>query len=197
MAPLTGQAVFGGYPATLAGGNYMHNFYLPPAPSSTPWYPTWAPDGETIAVAMQGSIWSVDIDTGQAIELVSGPKYYSSPNYSPDGQWLIYTADDHGRSIQLEVLDLSTGATHPLTSDDGVYADPVFSPDGRRVAYVSTQPAGYFNVYLRGFSDGSWTGAAEAVTRDNNYGSDRLYFGSQDIHITPAWFPNGDELLLV
>jgi len=197
VAPLAGQAVFGGYPATLAGGNYMHNFYLPPAPSSTPWYPTWAPDGETIAVAMQGSIWSVDIDTGGAIELVSGPKYYSSPSYSPDGRWLVYTADDHGRSIQLEVLDLSSGATHALTDDAGVYADPVFSPDGQRVAYVSTQPAGYFNVYLRGFSDGSWTGGAEAVTRDNNYGSNRLYFGSQDIHITPAWFPNGDELLLV
>ena len=196
-APLAAQTLFGGYRATRMGGNYMYNFYLPPAPSSTPWYPTWSPDGENIAVAMQGSIWSVNVESRLAIELVAGPKYYSSPNYSPDGNWLIYTADDHGASIQLEVLDLRTGRTHALTNDDEVYADPVFSPDGSRVAFVSTQPTGYFNVYLRGFAEGTWTGDAEAVTHDNDYGSNRLYFGSHDIHITPAWFPNGTELLLV
>lgn len=26
------------YPAAAHGGNYMHNFYLPPAAASTPWY---------------------------------------------------------------------------------------------------------------------------------------------------------------
>ena len=25
------------YPSARHGGNYMHNFYFPPAPSSTPW----------------------------------------------------------------------------------------------------------------------------------------------------------------
>ncbi|MBM3782353.1 MAG: hypothetical protein FJW29_11900 [Acidobacteria bacterium] len=34
-----------GYPAAKTGGNYMHNFYFPPAVSSTPWWPDWAPDG--------------------------------------------------------------------------------------------------------------------------------------------------------
>ncbi len=29
----------GGYPAVRHGGNYMHNYYLPPTPSSTPWAP--------------------------------------------------------------------------------------------------------------------------------------------------------------
>ena len=31
------------YPASRHGGNYMHNFYFPPAPSSTPWAPDWSP----------------------------------------------------------------------------------------------------------------------------------------------------------
>lgn len=195
--PLAAQTMFGAYPATRMGGNYMHNFYLPPAPSSTPWYPSWAPEGDKVAVAMHGSIWSVNVESGLAIELVSGPKYYSSPNYSSDGRWIVYTADDHGKSIQLEVLDLQTGETHALTDDEEVYADPVFSPDGSRIAYVSTQPAGYFNVYVRGFADGEWTDRADAVTSDNDYGRDRLYFGPHDIHISPTWFPNGEELLMV
>ena len=199
LAPISlhAQELFGSYPATRMGGNYMHNFYLPPAVNSSPWYPSWAPDGNSVAVSMHGSIWSIDIDTGQAVELVSGPAYYSSPDFSPDGNWLIYTADHNGHSIGLEVLDLRTGETHPLTSDTEVYAEPSFSPDGGRVVYVSTQPTGYFNVFIRDFADGAWTAPAVAVTSDNSYGRDRLYFGSEDIHINPTWFPSGEELLVV
>ncbi|MGB0543218.1 MAG: CehA/McbA family metallohydrolase [Longimicrobiales bacterium] len=197
ISPLAAQEQFGSYPAARAGGMYMHNFYLPPAVNSAPWAPAWAPDGERIVVSMNGSIWSVDIDSGLAVELVSGPKYYSSPSYSPDGRWLIYTADDHGQSIGLEILDLETGETHALTDDGEIYTDPSFSPDGTRIAYVSTQPTGYFNVYVRDFADGAWNSEAIAVTSDNSFGRDRLYFGSEDIHINPVWFPNSEELLVV
>ena len=68
----------------------MHNFHFPPAPSSSPWYPTWHPGGDRVAVAMSGSLWEVDIASGDAFEIVHGPDYYSSPNYSPDGTWLVY-----------------------------------------------------------------------------------------------------------
>tara|TARA_B100000809_G_scaffold14685_4_gene13319 strand:+ start:53681 stop:56017 length:2337 start_codon:yes stop_codon:yes gene_type:complete len=146
---------------------------------------------------MQGSIWSIEVASGLATELVSGPKYYSSPNYSPDGRWLVYTADDHGRSIQLEVLNIETGETTALTNNTQIYTDPRFSPDGTRIAYVSTEPSGYFNVYIQTFSAGRFSGEAIAVTRDNNYGRNRLYFGADDIHISPAWFPDGENLLLV
>jgi len=146
---------------------------------------------------MQGSIWSIEVASGLATELVSGPKYYSSPNYSPDGRWLVYTADDHGRSIQLEVLNIETGETTTLTNNTQIYTDPSFSPDGTRIAYVSTEPSGYFNVYIQAFSTGRFSSEAIAVTRDNNYGRNRLYFGADDIHISPAWFPDGENLLLV
>jgi len=124
------------YPAARHGGRYMHNYYIPPAPSTTPWAPAWAPDGKWIAVAMQGSIWRVDPATGEAWELTYDRKYHSSPAISPDGKWLVYTADDDGRTIQLEALELATGRTHALTSDEFLYLDPVFSPDGSRLAYV-------------------------------------------------------------
>ena len=56
----------GTYADARSGGNYMHNFYFPPAPSSSPWAPDWSPDGEWIAIAMQGSIWKVEPQTGIA-----------------------------------------------------------------------------------------------------------------------------------
>lgn len=185
------------YPAARSGGNYMYNFYFSPSPSATPWAPDWSPDGEWIAVAMQGSIWKVDPDSGRAYEITYNEAYHSSPDWSPDGRWIIYTADYDHQRIQLEILDTQTGQTHRLTDDQAVYTDPVFSPDGSRVAYVSTNPSGFFNVYVRAIADGQWAGEPIAVTRDNDYGSNRLYFGSGDMHITPAWLPGGEELLMV
>ena len=148
------------------GAHYMFNYYLPPAPSSTPWWPAWAPDGKALAVAMQGSIWRVDPKTGAASELVSGKKYLSSPAWSPDGKWLAYTADDDGKDIQLEILNVSTGESHPLTTDHHIYTDPTFSPDGTRLCYVSTLPTGIFNVYVHPIRDGRWDhDAARAVAK--------------------------------
>ena len=104
---------------------------------------------------MQGSIWKVDPDTGGAYELTYNEAYHSSPDWSPDGQWIIYTADYEHQRIQLEILNTQTGESHMLTDDQAVYTDPVFSPDGSKVAYVSTNPSGYFNVYVRGSRTGN------------------------------------------
>ena len=185
------------YPDARSGGNYMHNFYFPPSPSATPWAPDWSPDGEWIAVAMQGSIWKVDSATGVAYELTYSEAYLSSPAWSPDGHWIIYTADYEHQRIQLEILNTETGETHKLTDDQAIYTDPVFSPDGSRVAYVSTNPNGYFNLYVRDIVNFQWAGEPVAISEDNNYGNNRLYFGSWDMHIAPAWLPDGEELLLV
>ena len=187
----------GNYPLAAHGGDYMHNFYLPPAPSTTPWAPAWSPDGRSIAVAMCGSIWKVDLLTGQADELTYNGKYHSMPAWSPDGRWIVYTADDGGRTIQLEILDVTSGKSYKLTDDSFVYMDPAFSPRGDRLAYVATRPNGYFNVYFRPIRGGAFSGEDVAVTSDHAHSKDRLYFGSSDMNISPAWLPDGKELLLV
>jgi hypothetical protein len=94
------------YPAARQGGNYMHNYYFPPAPGSTPWAPDWSPDGKWIAVGMHGSIWKIDPASGAAIQLTASQTYDSSPDWSPDGKWIVYTADEEHRRIQLRILYL-------------------------------------------------------------------------------------------
>ena len=185
------------YPAARHGGNYMHNYYFPPAPSSTPWSPAWSPDGRYVAVSMAGSIWRVDPDTGKAEELTYNSKYHSSPDWSPAGNWIVYTADDGGKTIQLEIFNIATGESRALTDDEYIYADPMFSPDGKTLAYVSTKPNGYFNVHTRDVQNGEWAGDEVAITEDNQYLRDRLYFGEWDMHITPEWTRDGKQLLIV
>lgn len=185
------------YPAAKQGGQYMHNYYIPPAPSTTPWAPAWSPDGRSIAVAMYGSIWRVDLTSGAAAEMTYGKTYHSSPAWSPDGKWLVYTADDDARSIHLEILNVATGETRALTSGDAIHLDPTFSPDGKKLAYVSTKPSGHFNIYVRPIQNGDWSGPERAMTRDNRYPRDRLYFSAWDIHTQPAWTPDGKEIVFV
>ncbi len=195
-----GQTVPGGfevYPAVKHGTLYMYNYYVPPAPGSTPWAPCWSPDGKTIAVGMQGSIWRVDPDTGNAVELTNTTAYANSPDWSSDGKWIVYTADYKGHRVQLEILNISTGESRPLTDDGEIYLDPVFSPDGTRLAYVSSQPNGYFKIYVRAIRDGHWAGEPILVTPDHQYPRDRLYFGPWDMHTQPVWTPNGKELVFV
>ena len=185
------------YPAATQGANYMHNYYLPPAPSTTPWAPEWSPDGKWIAVAMQGSIWRVDPATGAATELTYNRRYHSSPAFSPDGKWIVYTAEDGLKRIQLEILNLATGESRALTDDNQVYLDPVFSPDGGRLAYVSTLPTGAFNIYVREIRGGEWQSKPVALTADNRYPRDRLYVGVWDSHTQPVWTPDGKEIVFV
>jgi Tol biopolymer transport system component len=194
---LVAQDVPRTYPTDRTGGNYMYNYYFGPAPSTTPWAPSWSPDGRWIAVAMSGSIWKVDPDTGAAQELTDSRKYHSMPDWSPDGKWIVYTADDGGRTIQLELLNVETGETRELTNDGFIYMDPVFSPDGARLAYVSTRPNGFFNVFVRAIKEGRWASEEIPVSREGKYSNSRLYFGVEDLHITPAWTPDGSELVLI
>ncbi len=40
-------------------------------------------------------------------------------------------------------------------------------------------------------------GATMQVTTDHTFGRDRLYFGDTDVHLSPSWSPNGQELLIL
>jgi TolB protein len=185
------------YPAARMGGQYMHNYYIPPAPGSTPWAPAWAPDGRSIAVSMQGSIWQVDVATGAAEELTYNRHYHSSPAYSPDGKWLVYTADHNAQSVGLEILNLITRETYALTSDEQVYLDPVFSPDGARLAYVRTSANGAFSIHVRPIREGRWAGEAMELTPDHAYPRERDYTGKWDGHVQPSWTPDGKEIVFL
>lgn len=194
-APAGASAPRAAYPRALTGGNYMHNYYLPPV-SSSPWRPSFSPDGDWIAFSMSGSIWKVRIGEDVAYELTANATYDSSPAWSPDGRWIAYTADDRSRSVNLMLLDTLTGESSALTRGEHVNLDPAWSPDGSRLLYVSTAPNGWYHIHALPLEQGV-AGEPVRLTEDHAYPNERLYFGSQDLHIQPTLSPDGAEMILV
>ena len=183
------------YSMAKTGGNYMHNFYLPP-PASTPWRPSFSPDGKQIAFSMAGSIWKIGVDDDTAYELTAGATYDSSPVWSPDGRWIAYTADDDYQSINLRLLNVATGETSALTEGEHLNLDPVWSPDGSRVLYVSTAPDGWYQLYELPIDSGR-PGVPVRLTEDHLFHNERLYFGAHDLHIHPTISPDGREMIFI
>jgi hypothetical protein len=68
---------------------------------------------------MSGSIWNMKLGETTAIELTANRTYDSSPTWSPDGRWMVYTAEDD-RGVNLMLLNMTTGESAALTSGDGL-----------------------------------------------------------------------------
>ena len=173
---------------------YMYSYYVPQS-ASTPWRPAWSPDGKEIAFAMSGSIWKIRLGDTTAYELTANKTYDSSPAWSPDGRWIVYTAED-GEGVNLMLFNVATAESAVLTRGSSVHADPVFSPDGKHVAYVKSEPRGGYHIFAMPLENGH-AGAPRRLTEQHNFGRARLYFTDADDHISPAWSPDGKEMLLV
>ena len=53
-----------------------------------------------IAVSLHGSIWKIDWRTSSGTDALAEAAFLA--RVVPDGKWIVYTADDEWRSIQLE-----------------------------------------------------------------------------------------------
>ena len=173
---------------------YYREMYLPQVQSG-PSSADWSPDGRDLVVAMQGSLWMHHLGSAETRLLTDGPGYDHQPAWSPAGRFIAYVSyrDDQ---VELRLLDLDRGTTTALVHDGAVNLEPRFSPDGKRLAWVSTAFEGRFHVFVADFADGR-LGAAVRVTEDKDSGLPRYYYSRFDHALSPAWSPDGSELLYV
>jgi TolB protein len=173
---------------------YFREMYLPQlttGPSSV----AWAPDSKYLVYSMAGTLWRQRADSSEAEQLTDGPGYDYQPDWSRDGHWVVFSkySDD---CVELWALNALTKEAHPLTKNGAVNLEPRISPAGDRIAFVSTLFNGRFHIFVGKFENGELKDV-ERWTGENRSSLPRYYYSAFDHEISPAWSPDGKELLFV
>src|SRR6266850_1056342 len=192
---------------------YYREMYLPQL-TSGPSSVTWSPDSKEVIYSMAGSLWRQKIDSTEAVQLTDGPGYDYQPDWSHDGKYVVYTKY-HQDAMELWLLDLASGKSGQLTKDGAVNVEPRWSPDGKRIAYVSTAVTRHFHIFLMEMQEGgrfdlgsalrqSEIGATtiapksiRQLTKENVSTLPRYYYSKFDHEISPAWSPDGKDIIFV
>ena len=115
----------------------------------------------------ESHLWLVDVASGTARALVSGPSAESGPAWSPDGTRIAFAAnrrrdpDLHWRS-GIYVVDVATGALTTIAGGaDATFTNPAWTRDGTAILALGERfpRSGYRTSIWRFAADGSDAGA--------------------------------------
>jgi len=139
-----------------------------------------SPDGRTLAIDLQGSIWTLPVSGGAAKRITDVFNDARQPTWSPDGKWITFFGyRDGGYDIWAVAPDGSQ--QHKLTW--GAYDDrePIWSHDGTRIAFSSDRGdplGGDYNIW----------------TLDTRSGELRQLTKDPADDFMPTWSPDDSEI---
>jgi TolB protein len=173
---------------------YFREMYLPQL-TSGPSSVAWPPDSKEVVYSMAGSLWRQKIDAGLALQITAGPGYDYQPDWSPNGQQIVYCSYQKD-AVELWLLDLATGKTEQLTSGGAVNVEPRWSPDGKQIVFVSTSYNKRFHIFRAEVKNGKLEHVT-LLTGETKSSLPRYYYSAYDHEISPAWSRDGKEILFV
>ena len=173
---------------------YYREMYLPQL-TTGPSAAAWEPDSRSLVYSMAGSLWKQDLASGEAVQLTAGSGYDYQPDCSHDGHWVVYATYDND-AVELWVLNLKTKESHALTSGGAVNIEPRFSPDDKRIVFVSTSYHGRFHIFAGDFREGTLANV-QRLTGETRSDLPRFYYSEFDHEISPAWSPDGSDLIFI
>jgi Tol biopolymer transport system component len=121
-------------------------------------WPAWSPDSQQIVYAADRSMVSPGGSTdlrvyhladGQITELTTNGDALieSAPDWSPDGQWIAFQAQESG-GTDTDIYRMMVGGTpEKIVDSDANDIQPRFSPDGRYLVFSSDR-SGNWDVYV-------------------------------------------------
>jgi Tol biopolymer transport system component len=95
-----------------------------------------SPDGHTLALDLQGSIWILPASGGPATRITDPFHDARQPAWSPDGTWIAFFGYRDG-SYDIWAVAPDGSHLHPLTWGPFDDREPAWSHDGTRLAFAS------------------------------------------------------------
>ena len=92
--------------------------------------------GDTVVFCYEGDLWTVSTTGGEAVRLTSYPGNESHPIFSPDGNWIAFSASYDGGQA-LYKMPAAGGEPVRLTFNGGGATPVAWTPDGERVVFTS------------------------------------------------------------
>lgn len=117
--------------------------------------PAWSPDGTRLAVTLTkdggSQLYLVNADgSGTPTRLTHSSAIDTEANFSPDGQWILFTSD-RGGSPQIYRIPAAGGQAQRLTFEGGYNVSPRHSPDGKSFTFIQRNGS-RFNVAVQDFA---------------------------------------------
>ncbi|MBM3884416.1 MAG: PD40 domain-containing protein [Gemmatimonadetes bacterium] len=138
-----------------------------------------SPDGRTLAIDLQGAIWTLPVAGGTATRITDIEHDARQPNWAPDGRTVVFQGYDED-GFDLWQVARDGGAMRRLTWGPYDDREPTHSPDGRFVAFSSDR-SGNTDIWVLELE----SGALRQLTRDT--GDDYM----------PTFSPDGREVAFV
>ncbi|HSF17204.1 MAG TPA: S9 family peptidase [Vicinamibacteria bacterium] len=113
--------------------------------------PQLSPNGAQLLYVLSGAdwkenkrishVWRVETDGSGSVKLTNGAEGERSPQWSPDGSWIVFVAKrDDDKHEQLYLLSNLGGEARRLTEHASAVSAPSFSPDGVYVYFTASDP---------------------------------------------------------
>lgn len=134
-----------------------------------------APDGATIVLAVQQSLWSVPSGGGEATQLTGWEVEATWPVFSPDGSRIAF---QNYSGSNYHIWTMRPDGSDPVQVTSGFYdhREPAWSPDGRKIAFSSDRAGnGAFDVWTIDLATGTYEQRTSRTTNEHS----------------PAWSPDG------
>lgn len=95
-----------------------------------------SPDGKTIVFSALGHIWSKKLPKGRPQRLTTQTSDFEfEPNFSPDGQHIVYVTWNDERLGAICKTPVSGGTPTKLTSEKGIYRTPTYNQSNNLIVY--------------------------------------------------------------